>query len=241
MKLYVVGFGPGSADGMTAAARKALAGCELIVGYKTYIDLIKKIFPDKRFYATGMKNEIERCRLAAEKAAGGIKTAVVCSGDSGVYGMASLMYEMTENMQDVEVEVIPGVSAAMSGGALAGAPIADDFAVISLSDLLTPREVIYKRIEAAASADFVICLYNPSSKARAGYLKYACGIILKYRDTKTPCAAVKNIGREGESVTLMSLAELAEAEADMLTTVFVGSSKTRVIKNKMVTPRGYKI
>ena len=239
MKLYVVGFGPGSPDGMTVAAKKVLEECELIDGYKTYTDLIRKYFPQKCFYDTGMRSETERCRYAVSKAAEGIKTAVVCSGDAGVYGMASLVYEIAENVQDIEVEVIPGVSAAMSGGALAGAPLAHDFAVISLSDLLTPMELIEKRIEAAAAADFVICIYNPSSKTRSEYLKNACEIILRYRDTKTVCAAVKNIGREGESVRIMSLLELRDTKADMLTTIFIGNSRTRKIKNKMVTPRGY--
>ncbi len=240
MKLYVVGFGPGNEDGMTAAAKRVLGECELIVGYRTYTELIKKYFPGKSFYDTGMRGEKERCRYAVEKASEGVKTAVVCSGDAGVYGMASLAFEIAGNTE-VDVEVIPGVSAAMSGAALAGAPLSDDFAVISLSDLLTPHDVILKRIEAAAAADFAICIYNPSSKTRSGHLKRACDIILKYRDKSTVCAVVKNIGREGESAVLVSLEKLGDTETDMRTTVFIGNSRTRKIKNKMVTPRGYKL
>ncbi len=240
MKLYVVGFGPGNEDGMTAEAKRVLGECELIVGYRTYTELIKKYFPGKSFYDTGMRGEKERCRYAVEKASEGVKTAVVCSGDAGVYGMASLAFEIAGNTE-VDVEVIPGVSAAMSGAALAGAPLSDDFAVISLSDLLTPHDVILKRIEAAAAADFAICIYNPSSKTRSGHLKRACDIILKYRDKSTVCAVVKNIGREGESAALVSLEKLGDTETDMRTTVFIGNSRTRKIKNKMVTPRGYKL
>ena len=240
MKLYVVGFGPGNEDGMTAEAKRVLGECELIVGYRTYTELIKKYFPGKSFYDTGMRGATERCRYAVEKASEGVKTAVVCSGDAGVYGMASLAFEIAGNTE-VDVEVIPGVSAAMSGAALAGAPLSDDFAVISLSDLLTPHDVILKRIEAAAAADFAICIYNPSSKTRSGHLKRACDIILKYRDKSTVCAVVKNIGREGESAALVSLEKLGDTETDMRTTVFIGNSRTRKIKNKMVTPRGYKL
>lgn len=240
MKLYVVGFGPGNEDGMTAEAKRVLGECELIVGYRTYTELIRKYFPGKSFYDTGMRGEKERCRYAVEKASEGVKTAVVCSGDAGVYGMASLAFEIAGDTE-VDVEVIPGVSAAMSGAALAGAPLSDDFAVISLSDLLTPHDVILKRIEAAAAADFAICIYNPSSKTRSGHLKRACDIILKYRDKSTVCAVVKNIGREGESAVLVSLEKLGDTETDMRTTVFIGNSRTRKIKNKMVTPRGYKL
>ncbi|HIT85701.1 MAG TPA: precorrin-3B C(17)-methyltransferase [Candidatus Ornithomonoglobus intestinigallinarum] len=240
MKLYVVGFGPGNEDGMTAEAKRVLGECELIVGYRTYTELIRKYFPGKSFYDTGMRGEKERCRYAVEKASEGVKTAVVCSGDAGVYGMASLAFEIAGDTE-VDIEVIPGVSAAMSGAALAGAPLSDDFAVISLSDLLTPHDVILKRIEAAAAADFAICIYNPSSKTRSGHLKRACDIILKYRDKSTVCAVVKNIGREGESAVLVSLEKLGDTETDMRTTVFIGNSRTRKIKNKMVTPRGYKL
>lgn len=240
MKIYVVGIGPGSEDGMTVKAHNILKNVDIIVGYTVYTDLVKKIFPNKEYFTSPMKQERERCEKAVEMAEEGRKVAVVCSGDGGIYGMTSLVYQIAKNYNDVEVCPVPGVSAMISGGAVVGAPLGHDFAVISLSDLLTPLEVIEKRIECAAMADFAICIYNPSSKKRGDYLQKACDIILKYRDTKTVCAAVKNIGRDGEEYSVMTLRELREYSADMFTTVFVGNSKTENINGKMVTPRGYK-
>lgn len=240
MKIYVVGIGAGSEDGMTANARKILENADVIVGYTLYAELVKKFLPDKEYFISGMKQEKERCTAALQMASQGKRVAVVCSGDAGVYGMASLVYEIADAYDDVEVYVIPGVSAMLSGGALVGAPLGHDFAVISLSDLLTPWEVIEKRLECAAMADFAICLYNPSSKKRADYLKKACDIILNYRDAKTVCAAAKNIGRESEEYSVMTLDGLREYKADMFTTVFIGNSMTKKINGKMVTPRGYK-
>lgn len=240
MKIYVVGIGAGSAEGMTYAARRALDGADVIVGYTVYAELLKKILPDKEYFTSGMRQERERCEKAAELALSGKNIAVVCSGDAGVYGMASLMYEVAARCDGIEVCVVSGVSAMLSGGALVGAPLGNDFAVISLSDLLTPWETIEKRLMCAADGDFVICLYNPASKNRPEHLKKACDIILRCRDTKTVCAAAKNIGRDGEEYAVMTLGELREYDADMFTTVFVGSSQTREIKGKMVTPRGYR-
>ncbi|MBR0090005.1 MAG: precorrin-3B C(17)-methyltransferase [Clostridia bacterium] len=240
MKLYVVGIGSGNENGLTYEARRTLEEADIIVGYTVYADLVKAFLPDKEYFTSGMKQERERCKKAVELAAAGANVAVVCSGDSGVYGMASLLHELAADYADLEVCAVAGVTAALSGGALVGAPLGHDFAVISLSDLLTPWEKIEKRLEAAAEADFAICLYNPSSKKRAGYLRTACGIILKYRDTKTVCAAAKNIGRDGEEYSIMTLSELADYKADMFTTVFIGNSQTKKIKGKMVTPRGYK-
>ena len=240
MKIYVVGIGAGSADGMTYEARKVLENADVIVGYTVYADLVKKLLPDKEYFTSAMKQERERCEKAVEMAAQGRKVAVICSGDAGVYGMASLVYEVAAEFEDIEVCVVAGVSAMLSGGALVGAPLGHDFAVISLSDLLTPWEKIEKRLECAAIGDFAICLYNPSSKKRRDYLQKACDIILKCRDTKTVCAAAKNIGRDGEGYTVMTLGELRDYQADMFTTVFIGNSQTREIKGKMVTPRGYK-
>lgn len=240
MKIYVVGIGAGSADGMTYEARKVLENADVIVGYTVYADLVKKLLPDKEYFTSAMKQERERCEKAVEMAAQGRKVAVICSGDAGVYGMASLVHEVAAQYEDIEVCVAAGVSAMLSGGALVGAPLGHDFAVISLSDLLTPWEKIEKRLECAAIGDFAICLYNPSSKKRRDYLQKACDIILKYRDTKTVCAAARNIGRDGEEYTVMTLGELHDYQADMFTTVFIGNSKTREIKGKMVTPRGYK-
>ncbi len=240
MKIYVVGTGAGSADGMTYEARKVLENAEVIVGYTVYADLVKKLLPDKEYFTSAMKQERERCEKAVEMAAQGKRVAVICSGDAGVYGMASLVHEVAAEYEDIEVCVVAGVSAMLSGGALVGAPLGHDFAVISLSDLLTPWEKIEKRLECAAIGDFAICLYNPSSKKRRDYLQKACDIILKYRDTKTVCAAARNIGRDGEEYSVMTLEELREYQADMFTTVFIGNSMTKVIKNKMVTPRGYR-
>lgn len=240
MKIYVVGIGAGSADGMTYEARKVLENADVIVGYTVYADLVKKLLPDKEYFTSAMKQERERCEKAVEMAAQGRKVAVICSGDAGVYGMASLVHEVAAKYEDIEVCVAAGVSAMLSGGALVGAPLGHDFAVISLSDLLTPWEKIEKRLECAAIGDFAICLYNPSSKKRRDYLQKACDIILKYRDTKTVCAAARNIGRDGEEYTVMTLGELHDYQADMFTTVFIGNSQTREIKGKMVTPRGYK-
>ncbi|MGN0107057.1 MAG: precorrin-3B C(17)-methyltransferase [Hominilimicola sp.] len=240
MKIYVVGIGAGSADGMTYEARKILENSDVIVGYTVYADLVKKLLPDKEYFTSAMKQERERCEKAAEMAAQGRKVAVICSGDAGVYGMASLVHEVAAKYENIEVRVVAGVSAMLSGGALVGAPLGHDFAVISLSDLLTPWEKIEKRLECAAIGDFAICLYNPSSKKRHDYLKKACDIILRHRDTKTVCAAARNIGRDGEEYSVMSLEKLRDYQADMFTTVFIGNSQTREIKGKMVTPRGYK-
>ena len=229
MKIYVVGIGAGSADGMTFEARNVLEKADVIVGYTVYAELVKKLFPEKEYFVSAMKQEAERCRKAVEMAADGRNVAVVCSGDAGVYGMASLVYEIAADYENVEVSVVAGVSAMLSGGALVGAPLGHDFAVISLSDLLTPWEKIEKRLECASAADFAICLYNPSSKKRHDYLMRACDIMLKHK-----------IGRDGEEYAIMSLAELRNYSADMFTTVFIGNSMTKNIGGKMVTPRGYK-
>lgn len=238
-KLYVVGIGPGSYEGMTIGAVKALEQADLIVGYTVYCKLIKPYFPAKKFLSTPMMKEVERCRLALEHAAGGETTAIVCSGDAGIYGMASPVLELAEEY-DVEIEIVAGVTAASSGAALLGSPLACDFAVVSLSDHLIPMEVIEKRLESAAEADFCIVLYNPTSHRRAGYLKHACEIIMRHRSPKTVCGIAQNIGRTGESMRLMTLTELAEAQADMFTSVFIGNTKTKNIGGRMVTPRGYK-
>lgn len=240
MSLYIVGFGAGNEDGMTLAARKAIEKSDLIVGYTVYTDLLRKIFPDKEYFQTPMMKEKERCQKAVETAAAGKTVSIICSGDSGVYGMASLALELAADYPQLKTEVIPGITAALSGGALAGAPLGHDFAVISLSDLLTPWETIEKRLECAAEGDFAIAIYNPSSKKRQDYLKKACDVLLRYKSGDTVCAAAKNIGREGEAYSVMTLSELRNYEADMFTTVFVGSSQTRNINGKMVTPRGYK-
>jgi precorrin-3B C17-methyltransferase len=241
MKLYIVGFGPGGYEYMTLQAKNALEDCEVITGYSVYVELVQKFFKNKEFYSTAMKKEEDRCRWAIEKTLEGKKVALICSGDSGVYGLASLIYELAEEYEPFEIEVISGVTAALSGGAVLGAPLTHDFVVISLSDLLTPWELIEKRLQCSAMCDMVICLYNPSSKKRYDYLKKACDIILAYRSEATVCGIVRNIGREGEESVITTLAELRDLEADMFTTVFIGNSTTRNLNNKMVTPRGYQL
>ena len=240
-KVYVVGLGPGGVEQMTRRAQETLAACDVIAGYNVYIDLIKDDYKDKEFLSTGMRKEVERCKLAIEEALKGKTVAMVSSGDAGVYGMAGIMYQIAAEYPELEVEVIPGITAACSGAAVLGAPLISDFALISLSDLLTPWEKIEKRLELASQADFVICLYNPSSFKRHDYLQKACDIMLKNQRADVPAGIVRNIGREGEEYEIMTLAELRDAQVDMFSTVIIGNSQTEVINNKMVTPRGYKI
>lgn len=239
-KIYVVGIGPGAYEKMTIEAARSLEKCDVIIGYTVYIDLVKDHFPGKTFLSTPMKKEKERCVLAFEEAAKGQEVAMICSGDAGVYGMAGLMYEVSVNYPDTELEIIPGVTAATGGAAVLGAPLIHDFCLISLSDLLTPWELIERRLEDAAHGDFAVCLYNPSSVKRHDYLSKACDIMMKHKSPDTVCGIVSNIGREGEAMKVMSLRELRDTEVDMFTTVFIGNSSTKEIKGRMVTPRGYR-
>ena len=239
--VYVIGMGPGSFEQMTFEARKALEQSDVIVGYTVYVDLLREHFPEKQFLTTPMRQEVERCRMAFEEAKKGQTVAMVCSGDAGVYGMSGLILELQQDYLECEVEVISGVTAALAGGAVLGAPLMHDFAVISLSDLLTPWETIEKRLRAAAMGDLCVCIYNPSSKKRAGYLRRACEILMEEKSPDTVCGAVKNIGREGEESQVMTLGELSGYEADMFTTVFVGNSQTMELSGAMVTPRGYRL
>lgn len=239
-KIYVVGIGPGGCDQMTGIAMEALKNSDAIIGYTVYVDLVKDTFPDKEFLTTPMKKEVDRCVLAFEEAKKGKVVSMICSGDAGVYGMAGLMYEVGVNYPDVELEIVPGVTAALGGAAVLGAPLIHDFCLISLSDLLTPWEKIEARLLGASQADFVICLYNPSSKKRADYLQKACDIFLKYRRPDTICGFVKNIGREGETYQILPLEILRETAVDMFTTVYIGTEKTMELNGKMVTPRGYR-
>lgn len=239
-KVYVVGLGPGADTQMTLEAKAAVDSCQVIVGYTVYVDLVKEQYPDKIFLTTPMTQEVKRCQMALLEAQKGQTVAMVCSGDAGVYGMAGLMYETGKDFPDVEIEIVPGITAANGGAAVLGAPLMHDFAVISLSDLLTPWEKIEKRVKAAAMADFVICLYNPSSKKRKDYLKKACEMMLEYKSPDTICGTVRNIGRDGEEARVMTLGQLKETEVDMFTTVFIGNEQTVEINGKMVTPRGYR-
>ena len=235
-KIFIVGLGPGSEAYLTPQAAAAMEQADLLCGYTLYIDLVKDRFPGKKTYTTPMTRELERCRWAVERAAEGQTVAMLCSGDAGVYGMAGPVLQLAGG---VDVEVIPGITAALSGAALLGAPLMHDFCVISLSDLLTPWPLIEKRLEAAALGDFSLVLYNPMSHKRPEHLKKACDILLRHRSPETVCGWVRNIGREGEEAHILTLAELRESRLDMFTTVFVGSSATQNLGGRMVTPRGY--
>ena len=240
-KVYVIGIGPGGAYGMTAAARAALEEAEVICGYTVYLDLIAPLAPGKELRSTPMTRELDRCAMALELAGEGRTTALVCSGDAGVYGMASPLLELAAAYPAVEVEVIPGVTAALAGAAVLGAPLGHDFCIVSLSDLLTPWEVIEKRLRAAVTGDFILCLYNPSSRHRKDYLRRACEILLDAGlSPDTACGWVRNIGREGQTSQVLTLARLRETEVDMFTTVFVGSTRTKIQDGRLVTPRGYR-
>ncbi len=239
-KLYVVGIGPGEYEQMTIKAAETLKNCDTIIGYTVYVDLVKEHFPGKEFLTTPMTKEVDRCVMAFDEAMKGKTVAMICSGDAGVYGMTGLIYEIGERYPDVEVEVVTGVTAAIGGAGVLGAPLIHDFAVISLSDLLTPWEKIEKRLLNAAEADFCTVLYNPSSKKRKDYLQKACDLTMQYKSPETVCGIVANIGREGETVKVMTLKELRDTQVDMFTTVFIGNSQTKRIGDKMVTPRGYR-
>ena len=240
MKVTVVGLGPGAGRDLTGRAREALEQANLIIGYTAYIALIREAFPEKEMRSTGMRREVDRCREAVEAAVSGKDVAMVCSGDSGIYGMAGLVYEVAQEYPPIDIEVVPGITAACGGAAVLGAPLTHDFAVVSLSDLLTPWDLIEKRLRCAAEGDFVLCLYNPASHSRPDHLKRACAILLDAgKAPETVCGYVRNIGREGEASILTTLEKLGEEPVDMFTTVFVGSSRTKVLSGKMVTPRGY--
>ena len=238
-KLTIVGIGPGNYDNMTIAADRALRESQLIVGYTVYVDLVQERYPGKELLSTPMTREAERCTLALEEAETK-NVALVCSGDSGIYGMAALVYELRGSRTIPEISVVPGLTAACSGGALLGAPLTHDFAVISLSDRLTPWEKIERRLECAALGDLSIVLYNPRSKGRPDNLRMACDILLKHLPASRLCGVAHNIGREGEGCEILSLEDLRTADVDMFSTVFIGNAQTKVIGGKLVTPRGYR-
>lgn len=240
--VYVVGLGPGDPQFLTAQAQSALEEAEVLCGYPVYLDLVRPYYPEKEYYATGMTKELDRCRWALETAHSGRTVALVCSGDAGVYGMASPLLELAEGCPDVTVEVVPGLTAALSGGAVLGAPLAHDFCVLSLSDRLTPWEVIEKRLAAAAMGDFCMAVYNPSSKGRPDYLARAVRTLLQNgKAPDTVCGLVRNIGREGQSAQVLTLAQLEQTPVNMFTTVYIGNRNTRVLQGRMVTPRGYRV
>ncbi len=239
-KLFIVGIGPGNYENMTVRADRALSLSDTIIGYHVYVELVRERWPEKEYLTTPMTRETERCRMALDEAKKGKQVALVCSGDSGVYGMAGLVLELRGEDAEPEVEVIPGLSACISGAAILGAPLTHDFAVISLSDRLTEWELIEKRLTKASEADLSIVLYNPASHGRPDHLKRACEILMKTLPKDHPCAVARNIGREGEERFFMNLKELAEFPADMFCTVFIGNSTTKMINGNMVTPRGYR-
>ena len=239
-KLYVVGIGPGNYENMTIRADRALRDSEVIIGYTVYVDLVKEQYPGKEFMTTPMTKEAARCQMALDCAREGRTTAMICSGDSGIYGMAALCYELRGDDKEPEIDVIPGLTAAASGASILGAPLTHDFAVISLSDRLTKWERIEERLRAASKSDLSIVMYNPVSKGRPDHLKKACDIMLENLPEDRICGIARNIGREGESIRIMTLGELKDAECDMFCTVFIGNAMTKIIADRMVTPRGYR-
>lgn len=238
--IYVVGFGPGDRLYMTQQAIDAITGADLVVGYTTYIRLLEEQFPELHYFSTPMRKETDRCRAAVEEALAGKTVALVSSGDSGIYGMAGVLLEIAAEMQaDVEVTAVPGVTAASAASAVLGAPLMHDFAVISLSDCMTPLELIWHRVSLAAEADFVICLYNPKSRSRTEYLAKAAALIWQHRAPETPVGIVRNAGRADENAWITTLERLPEEPVDMFCVVLIGNSQTYVQRGKMITPRGY--
>lgn len=243
-KIFLVGFGPGSVEHMTHRARAAIAEAEVIIGYSTYIKLVQELLDGKTVVRKGMTEELDRCIEAYDQAKQGRKVALISSGDIGIYGMAGPTFEVLFQAgwtpdDPVEVEVIPGASAFNACASLVGAPLTHDFCSISLSDLLTPWPVIARRLEAAGQADFVVALYNPKSGRRTGQIVEAQRILLTCRSPDTPVAVVKSAYRRRQRVVLTTLAEMADQEIGMLTTVLIGNSSTFVRHGLMVTPRGY--
>ncbi len=239
-ELTVVGIGPGSYEGMTVGAVRALENADIIVGYTSYCRKIHDLFPDKEYVSTPMRQEAERCRAALALAASGKRVAMICSGDAGIYGMASPILALAGEY-GVKVRIVPGVTAALAGAAGLGSPLTADFCVLSLSDLLTPWEIIEKRLDLASSADLVLVLYNPGSRARTGYLARACGIVSRHRGPGTVCGVAVDVGGKSETFKIMTLSELFAFKAGMDATVFIGNSSTMLIDGRMVTPRGYKL
>ena len=235
-------MGPGKEEMMTFEAQRVLEEADVIIGYTVYIKLLGQKYADKEMITTPMRQEKERCKICFEKAGEGKKVALICSGDAGIYGMASLMYELGKDYPDIELCVVAGITAASSGAAVLGAPLNHDFCVISLSDLLTPWERIKKRLIAAAEGDFAMAIYNPSSHKRADYLERACRILMEHGvEPERACGYVENIGRDDTKAVTLSMAELVHTQVNMFTTVFIGNSQTKIIDGKLVTPRGYHI
>ncbi len=239
--IYVIGTGPGLEDYMSLRAIEAVKDSDIIIGYKTYINQIKGLLKDKEVYSAGMKKEIDRCKKALEYALQGKKVGLVSGGDAGVYGMAGIMQEIAlEHSKKVQIEVIPGITAANAAAASLGAPIMHDYTVISLSDLLTEWSLIEKRLECAGQGDFVIALYNPKSNGRREHIQKARDILLEYKDKNIPVGIVRNAKREKEEIEITTLEKMCESEINMSTMIIIGNSKTYVANGRMITPRGYK-
>ena len=243
-KITVIGLGPGSLDDMTPKALKAIQQAEVVAGYNTYIKLIETLMEGKKVIGTGMMQEIDRCSLAVESAVGGKNTIVVSSGDSGVYGMAGLVLEIVlkyKKEERPEVEIIAGISAVNASASILGAPLMHDFAVISLSNLLTPWELIKKRVECAAQGDFVVALYNPKSKKRVQNIEEVREIMLKYKSPDTPVGIVNNASRPNQAKAISTLRDFTKEDINMFSMVIIGNSKTYVKDGYMITPRGYEV
>ena len=239
-KLYIVGIGPGGTGHITKKATDVLLGSEYIIGNGTYLDQIQDIIRDKKIIRSGMGGEVERAKKAVELGKDHI-VSIISGGDANVYGMAGIVLEVAQKAGDIETEVIPGVTAISAAASLLGAPLINDFAIISLSDLLTPQKMIDQRVKSAAEADFVIAIYNPKSRSRKENFGRAMEIIRKYRNESTPVGIVKNATREGETVIATTLGSLIEYDdiIDMSTIVLIGNSESRLWKNRIITPRGY--
>ena len=243
-ELTVVGIGPGSLNDMTPRAFNSIRNADVVVGYNAYITLIKSLIEDKEVIGTAMLQEIDRCKMAVEKAISGQKVVVVSSGDPGIYGMAGLVLELVMQLpkeKQPKVEVVPGISAVSASAAILGAPLMHDFAVISLSDLLTPWDLIKKRAELVAQGDFVVALYNPKSKKRVNQIEEIREIMLKFKDPQTPVGIVNNATREKEYAIISNLNDFTNETIDMFSLVIIGNSNTYVEDGKIITPRGYKI
>lgn len=229
---------------MTPKAVKALNDSDIIVGYNTYIALVRNLIGDKEVVGNGMRQEVDRCQKAVDLAVESHRVAVISSGDPGVYGMAGLVLELVQKVEKDKrpaCEIIPGLTAANTAAAALGAPLMHDYAVISLSDLMTPWDLIKKRARLAAEGDFIMAIYNPKSRGRATYLDQIRDIVLEFRKPETPVGIVRKAGRPGMTTTVTTLKKLPEADVDMQSTVIIGNSNTYVADGIMITPRGYKV
>lgn len=250
-KLYIVGFGPGDYAHMTQSAIEVMGKVDVIVGYTTYVEMVKPYFPEQTYLVTPMKQERKRCLMAIEEVLSGKDVALISSGDSGVYGMAGIALQLVQEMENpIEVEVIPGVTASCMAASVLGAPLMHDFATISLSDLMTPLDLIYKRVECCAMGDMILALYNPRSKKRSDYIIESAKLVLQYQEESVPVGIVRHAGRNEQEVMITTLGELSrfaeweddkKAMLDMFSLVIIGNSTTYVKDGKMITPRGYEL